>query len=74
VRSAAFAGIAAIFAIGLWLIAAPFLLGFQPSGARWVLATQTCVILGGVLSAAAFAAFFIAMVAHIRGLYLSKQP
>jgi hypothetical protein len=68
-----FTGIVLIFAIGLWLIAAPFLLSFQPGGARWVLATQTCVIAGGLLSAAAFAAFFIAVATHIRGLYLTER-
>lgn len=73
-KNLGFAGIAAVFAFGLWLIAAPFVLGFQPSGARWVLATQTCVAAGGVLSVSAFAAFFIAVVAHIRTLYLTREP
>lgn len=66
---AGFAGIAAILCLGGWLIAAPFALRFQPAGARWVLTTQTCVVTGSLLSAAAFAAFFVALALHVRSLY-----
>lgn len=64
-----FAGIAAVFVLGGWLIAAPFALRFQPAGAHWVPATQTCVVTGAILAAAAFAAFFVALTLHVRSLY-----
>jgi len=35
VNRLALAGIAAIFAAGAWLIAAPFVLRYQPAGAPW---------------------------------------
>jgi hypothetical protein len=35
VNRLALAGLAAIFLAGAWLIAAPFVLRYQPSGAPW---------------------------------------
>ena len=38
------AGVVAVFAAGIWLVAAPFALGYQPAGAGWTGATKTDVI------------------------------
>jgi hypothetical protein len=73
VTRAGFVGIAVVFCTGIWLIAAPFVLRFQPAGARWVLATQTSVVVGGLLAAAAFAAFFFTLALHIRAAYDSRS-
>ena len=70
---AGFAGIAVVFCTGLWLVAAPFALRFQPAGSRWVLATQTSVAVGGILAVAAFAAFFITLTLHVRSLYARTE-
>jgi len=69
VTKAGFTGIVAFFFAGLWLVAAPFVLHFQPAGARWVLATQTSVVVGGLLAVAAFAAFFLTLALYVRALY-----
>ncbi len=48
-------GVLAVFAAGLWLVAAPFALGYQHPGAGWTGATKTDVITGGLLAVAGFA-------------------
>jgi Na+/melibiose symporter-like transporter len=73
VTKAGFTGIVAVFFIGLWLVAAPFVLRFQPTGAHWVLATQTSVVVGGLLAVTAFAAFFLTLALHVRALYDSRS-
>jgi hypothetical protein len=72
VTKAGLAGIVVVFCTGIWLIAAPFVLRFQHAGARWVLATQTSVVVGGLLAVTAFAAFFLTLALHIRALYDSR--
>jgi hypothetical protein len=52
------AGVLAVFAAGVWLVAAPFALGYQPAGLAWTGATKTDVITGGLLAVAGFAALF----------------
>ena len=38
------AGVVAVFAAGVWLVAAPFALGYQAGGRGWTGATKTDVI------------------------------
>jgi hypothetical protein len=73
VTKAGLAGIVVVFCTGIWLIAAPFALRFQPAGTRWVLATQTSVIVGGLLAVTAFAVFFLTLALHIRASYDSRS-
>ncbi len=62
-------GLVAVFLTGAWLIAAPFALRFQPSGAGWIDASRMDVVVGGVLAVAGFAGFFVALAGRVRELY-----
>jgi hypothetical protein len=46
---AGLAGGATVALIGIWLVLAPFAVGYQPDGAGWVDATLIGVVTGGVL-------------------------
>jgi len=63
------AGVLAVFAGGVWLVAAPFATGFQAAGAGWTGATRTDVITGGVLAAAGFAGIFAVIAGQVGELY-----
>ena len=69
----ALAGLAAIFAIGGWLIAAPFVLHFQAPGAPWTNAARIDIVTGAVLVLAGFSAFFTALAGRIRELYAEAE-
>ena len=69
VNRGALAGMAAIFAIGAWLIAAPFVLRYQPAGARWTGASRLDVAVGAALAVAGAAAFLVALAGRIGELY-----
>lgn len=62
------AGLAMVFASGVWLCAAPWVTGQQPRG-PWTAATANDVWLGVALTAAGFAGFFIALAGGVRELY-----
>jgi hypothetical protein len=63
------AGVLAVFAGGVWLVAAPFATGFQAAGVGWSGATKTDVITGGVLAAAGFAGIFAVIAGQVGELY-----
>lgn len=63
------AGVLAVFAAGVWLVAAPFALRWQASGAGWTGATKTDVITGGVLAVAGFAGIFAVIAGQVGELY-----
>lgn len=69
VNRLALAGLAAIFVAGAWLIAAPFVLRYQPPGAPWTGAARMDVAVGAVLVLAGFAGFFTALAGRVRELY-----
>ena len=69
VNRVALAGLAVIFAAGAWLIAAPFVLRYQPAGAPWTGAARLDVTVGAALAAAGFAGFFAALAGRVRELY-----
>jgi len=69
VNRLALAGLAAIFAVGAWLIAAPFVLRYQSSGAPWTGASRMDVIVGAALVLAGFSGFFTALAGRVRELY-----
>ena len=74
VNRGALAGLAAIFAIGAWLAAAPFVLRYQPAGARWTGAARLDVAVGAALALAAAAAFLTALAGRIGDLYARAGP
>jgi hypothetical protein len=74
VNRLALAGLAAIFAAGAWLIAAPFVLRYQPAGAPWTGAARLDVAVGAALAVAGFAGFFTALAGRVRELYAAARP
>lgn len=67
------AGVALVFAAGLWLVAAPFALTYQPAGAGWTGATRTDVIAGGLLAVAGFAGIFAVIAGRVSELYADPR-
>ena len=67
------AGILAVFAAGIWLVAAPFALGYQLAGAGWTGATKTDVITGGLLAVAGFAGLFGVAAGRVGELYADAR-
>ena len=66
-------GVVAVFAAGIWLVAAPFALGYQLAGAGWTGATKTDVITGGVLAVAGFAGLFGVAAGRVAELYADAR-
>jgi hypothetical protein len=66
-------GVALVFGAGLWLVAAPFALRYQPAGAGWTGATWTDVIAGGVLAVAGFAGIFAVIAGRVSELYANAR-
>jgi hypothetical protein len=69
VSRAAMGGLLIVFLAGAWLVAAPFALRFQHTGAPWTGATRMDMAVGGALAGAAFAGFFIALGGRVREMY-----
>ena len=67
------AGVLAVFAVGVWLVAAPFALGYQAVGVGWTGATKTDVITGGVLAAAGFVGIFAVIAGQVSELYADAR-
>jgi hypothetical protein len=67
------AGVVAVFLAGAWLIAAPFVVGFQAPGAGWIGATKTDVIAGGLLAAAGFAGLIGVIAGRVGELYADAR-
>ena len=65
--------VVAVFAAGIWLVAAPFALGCQQAGAGWTGATKTDVIAGGLLAVAGFAGLFGVTVGRVTELYVDSS-
>jgi hypothetical protein len=68
------AGLVIVFGVGAWLIAAPFVLRFQPSGAHWTGAARMDVLVGGLLAVAGFAGFFVVLSGRVKELYAAREP
>jgi len=66
-------GVALVFAAGLWLVAAPFALGYQRAGTGWTGATRTDVIAGGLLAVAGFAGIFAVIAGQVSELYADPR-
>jgi hypothetical protein len=69
----AMAGLLLTFAAGCWLVAAPFVLRFQPYGAPWTGAAKMDVGVGAALVVAGFAGFFVALAGRVRELYADAE-
>ena len=67
------AGVLAVFAAGIWLVAAPFALGYQAAGVGWTGATKTDVITGGVLALSGFAGLLAVVAGRVVELYADAR-
>jgi hypothetical protein len=65
--------VALVFGAGVWLVAAPFALGYQPAGTGWTGATRTDVITGGLLAVAGFAGMFAVIAGRVGELYADAR-
>jgi hypothetical protein len=73
VNRAGVAGVVAVFLAGLWLVAAPFAVGYQLPGAGWTGTTKTDVIVGGLLAAAGFAGIIGVIAGRVGELYADAR-
>jgi hypothetical protein len=69
VNKGALSGLVVIFAIGAWLVAAPFVLHYQPAGARWTGVTRLDVAVGAALAVSGATAFLAALAGRVGDLY-----
>lgn len=58
-----------LFLAGLWLVAAPFALRFQPAREGWAGVTRVDVTVGGVLAGAGFLGLAGVLAGRVRELY-----
>jgi hypothetical protein len=75
VNKIALGGLLAMLAAGAWLIAAPFVVRYQPAGAPWTGPARLDVAVGAIVATAGFAGFFVALADRVRELYTRRpQP
>lgn len=61
-------GLAVLALAGLWLIAAPFVLGDQPRSGPWTTATRNDLLTGGTLAALSALGLLITTITAVRDL------
>lgn len=69
----ALGGLLAMLATGAWLIAAPFVMRYQPAGAPWTGPARLDVAVGAIVATTGFAGFFVALGGRVRELY-ARRP
>jgi hypothetical protein len=74
VSKIALGGLLVMAATGAWLIAAPFVLRYQPAGAPWTGAARMDVTVGAIVMCAGLAGFFAALAGRVRALYAEADP
>ena len=65
----ALGGLLVMAATGAWLVAAPFVVRYQPAGAPWTGAAWMDVAVGAVVVAAGLAGLFAALSGRVSDLY-----
>jgi hypothetical protein len=65
----ALGGLLAMAAAGAWLVAAPFVLRYQPAGAPWTGPARMDVAVGAALTVAGLAGFGAALAGRVHELY-----
>jgi len=73
VNRLAIGGLTVIFAAGPWLVAAPFVLRYQPPDAPWTDAVWMDVAVGAVLAVAGLAGLLAALAGGVRELYAARR-
>jgi hypothetical protein len=75
VNKIAAGGLLAILAAGAWLVAAPFVVRYQPAGAPWSGPARMDVAVGAIVAATGFTGFFAALAGRVREVYArAPQP
>jgi hypothetical protein len=75
VNKIALGGLLAMAAAGAWLIAAPFVVRYQPAGAPWSGPAWLDMAVGAIVATAGLAGFFVALAGRVRELYARRpQP
>lgn len=75
VNKIALGGLLAMLAAGAWLIAAPFVVRYQPPGAPWTGPARLDVAVGVIVAITGFTGFFVALAGRVRELYARRpQP
>jgi hypothetical protein len=69
VSKIALGGLLVMAAAGAWLVAAPFVVRYQPAGAPWTGPARMDVAVGAIVAAAGLAGFFVALAGRVRALY-----
>jgi hypothetical protein len=72
VGKVALGGLAVMSATGAWLVAAPFVMRYQPEGAPWTGAAGMDVAVGTIVAAAGLAGFLAALAGRVRELYADR--
>lgn len=72
VTKIALGGLLAMLAAGAWLIAAPFVVRYQPAGVPWNGPARLDVAVGAIVAAVGFAGFFAALAGRVRELYAGR--
>ena len=71
----ALGGLLTMLAAGAWLIAAPFVVHYQPAGVPWTGPARLDVAVGAIVATAGFTGFFVALAGRVRELYARRpQP
>ena len=65
----ALGGLLVMAAAGGWLVAAPFVLRYQPAGTPWTGAARMDVAVGAVVAAAGLVGLAAALAGRVRELY-----
>jgi hypothetical protein len=73
VSKIALGGLLVMAATGAWLVAAPFVLRFQPAGLPWTGPARMDVTVGAIVAAAGLIGFFVALAGRIRALYAAAD-
>jgi hypothetical protein len=69
VSKIALGGLLVMAAAGAWLVAAPFVVRYQPAGAPWTGPARMDVAVGAIVAAVGLTGFFVALAGRVRTLY-----
>jgi hypothetical protein len=72
VTKIALGGLLVMAAAGAWLVAAPFVMRYQPAGAPWTGLARMDVAVGAVVAAAGLTGFFVALAGRVQALYADR--
>lgn len=66
-------GLLTMVGVGAWLVAAPFVVRYQPAGTPWTGPARMDVAVGAIVTAAGLFGFFAALAGRVAELY-ARRP